>query len=142
MFPRHLPFCVHPSGIHPRDRSLALWHQPFIRHQPRSMASTMFLRHLPSCVYPSGIHPGDRSLALWHQPFIRYQPRSMPITLFLRHLPFVSTHEASTIGIVLRLCFVMQVCQHYLCLCLCYVLQHYLCLVFLLCASTLLFLCP
>jgi hypothetical protein len=34
MFLRHLPSCVHPSGIHTRDRSLALWHQPFIRHQP------------------------------------------------------------------------------------------------------------
>jgi hypothetical protein len=37
----------------------------------------------------------------------------------------------------LALCFILQVCQHYLCLCLCYVLQHYLYLVFLLCASTL-----
>jgi hypothetical protein len=41
--------------------------------------------------------------------------------LFLRHQPFVTTHEASTLGLVLHSCFIMQVRQHNLCLCLYFV---------------------
>jgi hypothetical protein len=47
MFLRHQPSWVHRFGIYPRDCSLTLWHQPFMRHPPRSMASTLFLRRLP-----------------------------------------------------------------------------------------------
>jgi hypothetical protein len=76
MFLRHQPSWVHPLGIHPKDRSLALCHQPFMTHPHRSMASTLY----------------EASTSFYG------------INLFLRRLPFVSAHEASTLGLVLYLC--------------------------------------
>jgi hypothetical protein len=86
-----------------------------MRHRPRSMASTLFLRCLPF--------------------FSTHQASPIGIILYLcginpfvsKASTFVTTYEESTLGFVLRSCYVMQVYQHYLCLSM-------------LCASTLLIL--
>jgi len=65
MFLRHQPYWVYPSSIYPRDCSLTLWNQPFMRHPPRSMASTLY--EASTSFY--GINPISKASTFRFHPF-------------------------------------------------------------------------